>query len=138
MAEVTRLAPATRSGTIREKVIEAYLRLGSVAKVSKALGLSRSKVVKVLREVCGPIYGLKGVCRLYLLMSDRCLITAPEARRLLGRTKQDIYYLFRELAERVPVFKVTLATFGDAKILILYKDTETCREELSRFIAEHR
>jgi len=138
VVEATKInySPQARGGVRREKVIEAYVELGSIVRVSKALGLAPAKVARILRDECGPIYGLKGVCRLYLLMRGRCLLTAVEARRLLRKTKQDVYYLFRELAERVPAFRATLVALGGAKLLVLYRDAESCREELARFAPE--
>lgn len=115
---------------IEKMVLEEYLLLRNVKKVAKKLGMSVGIVRRILLSVCGPLYGLPGLCRLYIYMNGRCFASFGEAAKALGVSVHDIYYLASRIAESRVGIVVERST-APRRTLYLLWDTEECRRMFS-------
>lgn len=128
------LVEKRRESVLGELIVREYIKERSMRKVASKLGLTVGEVARVLKKACGPFYGLRGVCRLYLTVREMCFISAPEASKLLGTTSQNVYYLFRQLSAMHPGFRVvTISAYG-RKYVYLVRDAcmEKFRKEVAR------
>lgn len=114
---------------LTEVVVREYLKEKNIKKVAEKLGMHPRRVASILRKECGVLYALKGVCRLYLLLRGRCFMSSAEAEKSLGVTREEIYYLFKELAKRNPEFGEVIVNYSGVKRAFIVRIDEKCVEE---------
>lgn len=112
-----------------DSILREYLALRNMKVVAKKLGMPLLVVRAVLVSACGPLYGFPGLCRLYIYMLNRCFASAKEASKDLRVTRQDVYYLFRSIANVGVGLTLKEVKTAGRRELYLVKATEKCLDE---------
>jgi hypothetical protein len=121
------------------RIAEEYVKIGSMEKVAEKLGIPLSTVRETIEKECGILYGRRSLCRVYLLLKDRCFLSIAEAQKTLSISRQGALKLFHLFREAVPSFKVatlrkTVWRFKRIPTTYIVKDTDDCVKEFVEYL----